>query len=211
VKLIVGVDEVAFGAIAGPLVVAAVAFRADTKRPVLKRVKRKDIPVKDSKLINHSLLPLFEELIQGCCEEFVVWSCMPQRIDEVGVGEARREAMVVAVTRLLQRIAFESFNPDVDDYKVIVDGDIDLGTPTFKYKAKAGADRDIWQVSAASILAKAAQVRIMRDLQTKNARYQQYGWDRNHGYGTAEHIEAIRTYGVTQHHRRSYRTIKELL
>jgi ribonuclease HII len=211
VKLIVGVDEVGYGSIAGPLVVAAVAFRSDTRKPVLKRVKRKDMPVKDSKLISHNLLPLFQELIEGCCEEHVIWSCTPGLIDKVGVSEARREAIVVAVTRLLQRVAFEDFNPDTEDYRVIVDGDLDLGTVPFKYKAKPKADRDIWQVSAASILAKAAQIRAMRGLVEKNTRYAKYGWDRNHGYGTAEHIAAIQEHGVTQHHRRSYKTIRELL
>lgn len=210
-KLVVGVDEVGYGSIAGPLVVAAVAFRSDTRKPVLKRAKRKDMPIKDSKLISHKLLPLFKELIVGCCEEFVVQACPPSRIDKEGVSAARRDAIVVAVTRLFQRIAFEAFNPDTDGYRVIVDGDLNLGDVAFKYKAQPKADRDVWQVSAASIVAKVAQIEAMHALVEKNARYRHYGWERNHGYGTAEHIEAIQEHGVTQHHRRSYKTVKELL
>lgn len=210
-KLVVGVDEVGYGSIAGPLVVAAVAFRSDTRPPVLKRVKRKDMPIKDSKLLGHTLIPLFEKLVISCCEEYATLSCSPTTIDRLGVSEARRKAIVICVTRLFQRIAFESFNPDADGYRVIVDGDLDLGDVTFKYKAQPKADRDVWQVSAASIVAKAIQMRAMQFLVGRNARYARYGWDKNFGYGTAEHLKAIKEHGVTQHHRRSYKTIKELL
>lgn len=206
-KVVIGVDEVGYGAIAGPLVVAAVAFHSSTRRPVLKRVKRKDAPVKDSKGINKTLLPLFDELVRRECEQHVILSRSAWEIDRDGASTIRESTMAAAVTRLLERIAFQ--HPDVyDDYRVIVDGELDLGEVPFKYRAIAQADQSIWQVSCASILAKVQQMHTMKEL---HVQHNVYGWDRNNGYGTADHLAALKKHGVTRYHRRTYRAVRELL
>lgn len=209
-RLIIGVDEVGYGAIAGPLVVAAVAFWSNTRKPVLKRFSFErggDVPVQDSKKLNHKLLPRFEELIWERCVDHEVLLKPPAEIDRVGVNAVRNNAMCAVVQRLLERIAF-SHPGEVESYLVIVDGDIDLGECHFKYKAQPRADQDVWQVGAASILAKHRQITEMHLL---HARDKRYAWDKNKGYPTAAHVEALREYGVSRYHRRSYKTVKELL
>lgn len=209
-RLIIGVDEVGCGAIAGPLVVAAVAFRSSTRQPVLKRFsfeRGKDVPVQDSKRITASLLPRLEELIWEKCVDHELRVCSPAEVDRLGVMEAQTSSMRVILYRLLERINFA--HPGAfEDYRIIVDGDITLGECRFKYAALAGADRDVWQVGAASIIAKNRQLIEMQKLHARDSRY---NWDKNKGYPTPEHVKALRKHGVSQHHRRSYKTVKEIL
>ena len=209
-RLIVGVDEVGYGAIAGPLVVGAVAFDTRTRCPVLKREsfeRGKDVPVGDSKNIKHSLLPRLVDLVEEACVDYDVVSVSPGEIDRVGVGPARITAIKVAVQRLLERIALE--HPGVyDDYKVIVDGDLNLGECRFQYRSVIKADATVWQVGAASIMAKHSQIHTMLAL---HAEFTKYGWDLNKGYPTPNHRKALKEYGVSKYHRRSYKPIMEAL
>jgi ribonuclease HII len=209
-KLIVGVDEVGYGAIAGPLVVGAVAFDTRTRRPVLKREsfeRGKDVPVRDSKTIKHTLLPRMVELVLEACVDCTVVQCPPKTIDRMGVGPARIHLIKTAVQRLVERTTAE--HPGVyDDYKVIVDGDLNLGECRFKYTAQPKADRDVWQVAAASIMAKHTQVHAMLAL---HEWYKKYGWDRNKGYPTPDHRAALQKHGACQHHRKSYKPVQEVL
>ncbi|MHC4619092.1 MAG: ribonuclease HII [Planctomycetota bacterium] len=206
-KVVIGVDEVGFGAIAGPFVVAAVAFATSTRRPVLKRVKRSDVPVKDSKRINKKVLPLFEELVKRECAQYEIVARAAWEVDREGAGSIRETTMIAAVKRLLERLAFQ--HPDVyDDYRVVIDGELNLGAAPFKYRAQAQADDNVWQVSCASILAKTYQVRAMQEL---HVAHDVYGWNRNNGYGTADHLAALKRHGVTRYHRRTYKAVRELL
>lgn len=208
-RLTIGVDEVGYGSIAGPLVVAAVAFKTGSAPPVLKRVKRKDVPVKDSKRVDAKLLPLFFELIQRECLDYMLIAKKPGEIDAQGIAAARRSAMRAAIQRLLERLDFTREDVDHNAYRVIVDGDVDLGDCHFRYKAQPKADRDVWQVSAASLMAKASQVATMEELHRDFCG--DYGWNRNKGYPTAQHLKALTKYGVSKHHRRSYGPVKERL
>jgi ribonuclease HII len=207
-RIIIGVDEVGFGAIAGPLVVAAVAFESGVRQPVLKREKferGKDVPIRDSKTIKHALLPRMRALVEENCIDFMVMQKSPREIDRVGVQEARREAMCATVQRLLERVAF-AYPGVYENYRVIVDGDLDLGMCHFKYTSKPKADETVWQVSAASILAKHTQVHAMLALHDKR---KQYGWDKNKGYPTKDHLAALKMHGISTYHRRSYKPVQE--
>jgi len=212
-KLIIGVDEVGVGSIAGPLVVAAVAFTAETPQPVLSvaRGKRwRQIPICDSKKVAHDLLPSFRTLILNQCVASALLYKLPYEVDKLGADGARDVAIAIVVRRVLERIQFLQL-VDCAEYIVVLDGDIT--SPTLEaqgitYHALPHADRDVWQVGAASILAKEAQVLYMHRLHKKHPLY---GWDHNHGYPTADHVTALRKHGVTRYHRRSYRTVQEVL
>lgn len=209
-RLIIGADEVGYGAIAGPLVAAAVAFESSTRQPVLKRFKferGKDVPVNDSKKVNQRDLHRLVELVQERCVGYELCVMSAGSVDRLGAEEAKFTALRSAVQRLLERLAHD-MPGSFEDYKVIVDGDTNLGKCRFKYTAKAGADGQIWQVGAASLLAKDAQVTAMLDL---HGTFNKYGWNKNKGYPTKEHIAALREHGVTKHHRRTYRPVKEAL
>jgi len=205
-KIVIGVDEVGFGAIAGPFVVAAVAFQEGVSKPVLKRTKRKDTPVKDSKAINKKILPLFDSLIRRTNEQHAIITRSAWEVDRDGAKYIRETTMAAAVIRLLGRLSFR-YAEDYE-YRVIVDGDLDLGDVPFRYKAQAKADETVWQVSCASILAKTRQIQCMHEM---HQRHPVYAWDCNNGYGTPTHLAALKEHGVTRYHRRTYRTVKELL
>lgn len=212
-KLIVGVDEVGVGSIAGPLIVAAVVFTAETPQPVLRiqRGKRwREIPICDSKKVQHDLLPAFRTLILSQCLASALSYKLPHEVDELGPDGARDVATAIVVHRVLERIKLFPIG-QYESYMVILDGDVTsptLDAQNITYHAIAHADRDVWQVSAASLLAKEAQVLHMGRLHKKHPHY---GWDHNHGYPTADHVAALRERGVTRYHRRSYRTVKEVL
>lgn len=206
-KITIGVDEVGYGAIAGPLVVAAVAFPVASRRPVLKREKRKPLPVKDSKCLNKKLIPLFEDLVAQACTQHVIVARPAWEIDRDGASTIREATMVTAIMRLLERLTV--MHPGIyDACRIVVDGHLNLGDVPFKYSAIAKADQTVWQVSCASVLAKAYQMRVMQELHTKHAAY---AWDRNNGYGTPAHLIALQEHGVTRYHRKTYRAVRELL
>jgi len=205
IDLILGVDEVGVGSLAGPLVVGAVAYPSSGRPPVLKRMRRADVSVKDSKLINKALLPQFADLIYSSAIHNTCVLKPAWMIDRYGVEEMRREAMCAVVKRTLERLTF--LYRDDCKYSVIIDGDFDLHTNAFKYKAVAGADKTIWQVSCASIIAKHAQVQVMTNMHRDHPHY---GWDRNAGYGTSQHLAALREHGATKFHRHSYKPVREL-
>jgi len=210
-RLIVGVDEVGYGAIAGPLVVGAVAFDTRTRCPILKREKFErgaDVPVGDSKTIKHTLLPRLVTLIEEACVDYDVIQVSPKEIDRVGVGPARITAIKTAVQRLLERIAIQERVTDVAGYKVIVDGDICLGECRFQYTPQVKADATVWQVGAASIMAKYKQVHAMLRLHEE---FKKYGWDQNKGYPTPDHRKALKEHGASKYHRRSYKPVQDVL
>lgn len=212
-KLIIGVDEVGVGSIAGPLIVAATAFLADAQPPVLKVQRgrrRREIPVCDSKKVQHDLLTSFRMLILQECVASALAYKMAREVDELGTEGARDAATALVVKRVLERIQIQQKEP-YESYLVVLDGDIT--SPTLEacgiaYHALPHADRDVWQVSAASLLAKEAQVHFMLRIHKKHPHY---GWNQNHGYPTTEHVTALRKHGVTRYHRRSYRSVQEVL
>lgn len=209
-KLIVGVDECGVGAVAGPMVLAAVAFRSGMRPPVLKRFdfeKAEDLTLRDSKKLSRSLIHRWVELIWDTCVDYEMLVRPAAEVDRLGAGFAQVDGLRCVTHRLLERIAAQHPG-EFEDYQVIIDGDIPLGKCTFKYKAQAHADSDVWQVSAASILAKDKQLTLMNELHQRDSRY---GWAKNAGYPTKEHLMALREHGVSQHHRRTYRPVKELL
>lgn len=212
-RIIVGADEVGYGAIAGPLVAAAVAFDSRVRRPVLKRFsfeRGKDVPVGDSKGVDGRLLHRLVELVQENCLNYELCVVQPGTVDSMGAQEAKHFALKAAVHRLLERLAMEHEGV-YNDYRVIVDGETELGACRFKYQAFAGADATVWQVGAASLVAKDAQVKAMLELHERSKANQYYAWNKNKGYPTKDHLAALREHGASKHHRRSYRPVRRAL
>jgi ribonuclease HII len=209
-QLIVGVDECGYGSIAGSLVVAAVAFSSTVTCPSIawaSRGRLKQIYVQDSKKIPREFLaPLAREIEKQSVARTVLVR-PAEVIDRLGIWEARREAMVLAIQRVVERCAL--INPaNTEELRIIVDGDLDLGNCSFPYEAIAHADRDFFQVGAASILAKEIQLQIMQELHKLHPQYDFY---HNAGYPTPMHIAMLKKHGITKYHRKSYKTVQELL
>lgn len=175
-----GVDEAGRGALAGPVVAAAVVCE-----PCEELLR-----VRDSKLLPESARERLRDIIVERCAAWSAGVVEPGVIDRINILKATMEAMKIAVEGL-----------EVRPSLVIVDGR-DLPDIPFPAEAVTGGDNRSFSVAAASIVAKVTRDRIMRE---QEKLYPGYGFLRNKGYGTREHILAIRERGSTIIHRRSFR------
>lgn len=186
-RFVAGIDEAGRGPWAGPVVAAAVILDPATLPP----------GVHDSKQIKaHKREALFEA-IQSCALATGVGIAGVEEIDTLNILEATKLAMCRATEALAIAPQF-----------ALVDGNqLPRNLPC---PAKAIIDGDALSLSiaAASIIAKVTRDRIMHTLAQQHPHY---GWDRNAGYGTKQHQEALARYGVTAHHRRSFAPIRRLL
>jgi ribonuclease HII len=177
--LVAGVDEAGRGPLAGPVVAAAVIFRPEQRVP----------GVTDSKLLT---VRQREELVVAIRRKALcigVGAASSRDVDRLNVLEATHLAMRRAVARL-------SVAPD----HVLVDG-LPVGDLGVEHTAVVGGDSKSYTIACASIVAKTTRDRIMWRLA---ARYPDYGWETNVGYGTAEHVTALSACGPTPHHRRTF-------
>lgn len=186
VNLIAGVDEAGRGPLCGPVVAAAVIFPArDIEIPVVIRDSKKMSP--------HQRAIAYDWITQN-----TIWAtgqCSPAEIDELNILWASMRAMERAVASL-------SRVPEL----CLIDGN--RVPKNLQGRAVVRGDAKSLSIAAASIVAKETRDKIMQDLAVQ---FPMYGWDKNAGYPTAEHIAAIEKYGVTEHHRRSFGPVKNAL
>ncbi|MBT06425.1 MAG: ribonuclease HII [Rhodospirillaceae bacterium] len=184
--LVCGVDEVGRGALCGPVLAAAVIL------------DRNNVPkgIKDSKLLAPGKRRCLYSEIIGSAASVGVASVSAQEVDRVNILNASLLAMGQAVSNL-------GLEPDV----ALIDGnkvpDLDCLS-----RFVIGGDRLSISIAAASIVAKVERDGIMARLALQ---YPGYGWESNMGYGTARHLEEIRSAGITPEHRRSFRPVAEVL
>ena len=183
--LVAGVDEVGRGPLAGDVVAAAVILG-----------ERVPAGITDSKKLSSARR---EALSAEIKEQAVAWSlgrASVQEIDELNILEAALLAMKRAVEGL-------TIEPEL----VLVDGN---RLPRWRYEARpiVGGDALEPAIGAASILAKVQRDSELMQLDTQ---YPQYGFGRHKGYPTREHLDALKTYGVLDIHRRSFDPVKRLL
>ena len=183
-RIVAGVDEAGRGPLCGPVVAAAVIFpNYDIEIPVV---------IRDSKQMTaHQRAVAYDWIVKN-----TIWSvgaCSPTEIDELNILWASMCAMERAVSGL-------ACAPDW----CLVDGNRVpsgmRGAPLIKGDAKS------LSIAAASVVAKETRDKIMADLSNK---YPEYGWDKNAGYPTKTHLQAIEKYGITVHHRKSFGPVKE--
>lgn len=176
---VAGVDEAGRGPLAGPVVAAAVVLEPG----------RWIEGVDDSKRLAPEVRQELAERIGREAVSVAVGAASAREVDRLNVLQATHLAMWRAVGRL-----------DVDPDHVIVDG---LPVPRLgeRHTAVVQGDRRVHCVGCASIIAKVTRDRLMRRLAP---RYPGYGWERNVGYGTREHRDALARLGATPHHRRSF-------
>ncbi len=176
---ICGVDEVGRGPFAGPVMAGAVILPGDCEILYLN----------DSKKLSPKKRELLYEEICEKALAFSVASVGPERIDEINILQATFEAMREAVAGLKVR-------PDIILVDAVHIPDLDIPQESIiKGDAKSVS------IAAASIVAKVTRDRAMQEYA---ALYPGYGFERNMGYGTAEHREALKTLGATPIHRKSF-------
>ncbi|MDW2958813.1 MAG: ribonuclease HII [Alphaproteobacteria bacterium] len=183
-KLVAGVDEAGRGPLCGPVVAGAVIFpNRNIEIPVI---------IRDSKKMTARQRAIAYEWIT----QNTIWAvaeCSPSEIDELNILWASMLAMERAIKKLKPK----------PDY-ILADGNRLpqnlTGQPVVKGDAKS------LSIAAASIIAKETRDKIMSNLSTQHP---QYGWDKNAGYPTKSHLQAIDLYGINQHYRKSFGPIKE--
>lgn len=180
---IVGVDEAGRGPLAGPVVAAAVILPPGV---IIEGVD-------DSKRLSPEVREDLAEEIRRRALACAVGAASTAEVDRFNILRATHLAMRRAVNRL-----------PVEPEHLIVDG---LHVPLLgeAQTAVIDGDRLVHSVACASILAKVTRDRLMRRLAV---RYPAYGWERNAGYGTPQHRDALERFGPTPHHRRSFAPVQ---
>lgn len=184
-RFMAGIDEVGRGPLAGPVVAAAVILPNDFFLA----------GIDDSKKLSEKKREKYSEII--CREAVAINIAMvnAEEIDSINIYEATKKAMKAAVSGL----------EPVPDF-LLIDA-MKLETP-FPSESIVKGDAKSISIAAASIVAKVFRDRLMKELALT---YPVYGFDRNMGYGTKEHIESIVKYGITPYHRKSFAPIKDLV
>lgn len=179
-ELIAGMDEVGRGPLAGPVVACAVVMPPDA---------RAIAGVDDSKRLQARQREVLARRIRQRALAVGLGAASPREIDRLNIYHAT----ALAMQRALRRLA-------VRPHHVIVDGK-PIRTLGVAHTAVVGGDGRCYSVACASIVAKVVRDRLMARLAR---RYEGYGWERNAGYGTPVHLEALGRLGATPHHRRSF-------
>ncbi len=182
--VVAGIDEAGRGALAGPVVAAAVILPQDTRL----------LPngIRDSKQLTPKQR---EALFYPICKialSFAVGIATHKEIDKINILKASLLAMTRAVSQL---------KPAAD--LLLVDGPHALPIPT-EQRCLVNGDRRVISIAAASIIAKVSRDKIMMDM---HAHFPIFGFKRNMGYGTAEHRQAIVQFGRCREHRCSFRGV----
>ena len=178
VKLLAGIDEAGRGPLAGPVVFACCIM------PLDEMVEG----INDSKKVSEKKREKLFEIIKEKAISYSVSIISPQIIDEINILNATKKGMIDSLNGL-------SVKPDL----VFVDA---VNLPTdHNQKALIKGDATSYNIAAASILAKVTRDRIMREL---DSQFPEYGFAKNKGYGTKVHVDAIKSVGITEHHRKTF-------
>lgn len=187
IQYIGGVDEVGRGPLIGPVIAACCVLPADFHLEGLT----------DSKKLSEKKREKFYDYIKEHALAYGIGEVSPERIDEVNIYQATKEAMHMAIKQVQDQIPLEH---------VLIDAmplELDIpSTSIIKGDAKSIS------IAAASVLAKVTRDRMMIELDQK---YPMYGFASHKGYPTKKHIEAIHQYGLIDGYRKTYGPIKEMV
>jgi ribonuclease HII len=182
-KFMAGVDEVGRGCLAGPVVAGAVIL--DLSKPL-------PVGLNDSKKISKKKREIIAEEIKEHALTYAVGQIEADEIDKINILEATKKAMILAVKNLKLKADF-----------LLIDA-LELKNINLPQKGIIKGDAVSASIAAASIIAKVYRDNLMKDLAET---YPQYGFQKHAGYGTKAHFEALREFGATAVHRKSFRGV----
>ena len=182
-----GTDEAGRGCLAGPVTAAAIILPEDFKLELLNDSKQLTEKTRDS------LRPLIEQM--AVC--YHVTNIEPDIIDEINILNASIKAMQECIKQL-----------EPAPHYIIVDGNRFKPVNNIPYSCIVKGDSKYLSIAAASVLAKTYRDEYMNRIHEE---FPMYNWKKNKGYPTPEHREAIRKYGITKYHRKSFRLLPEQL
>ena len=185
-KAIAGVDEVGRGSLVGPVFAATVIFK--------KKVDKKKI--KDSKQLSKNQRKILEKYIKKN-SFWTIGSASLKEIEKLNILNASLLAMKRSIIKLKSKPSL-----------IMIDGNKLPVMNGYKLKSIIKGDQKVPEISAASIIAKVSRDRLISKMSKK---FSKYAWNKNSGYGTKQHLEAIKKFGVTKHHRKSFSPIHNIL
>ncbi len=184
-KIIAGVDEVGRGSLIGPVYAAAVILNKSVNKKLLK----------DSKSLKKSR----REILSKYIKKNSLWAIGKASVIEIekkNILNASLLAMKRAIIKLKKK-------PDL----VLIDGNKIPDLKNYDLRAVIQGDKKIPSISAASIVAKVSRDKMITKIGKK---FRGYYWNKNYGYGTKQHLRAIKNLGVTSHHRKTFSPIKKI-
>ena len=184
-KIIAGVDEVGRGSLVGPVYAAAVILK--------KSVNKKNL--KDSKNLSKSR----REILSKYIKDNSVWSigkASVKEIEKINILQASLLAMKRAIKKLKKKPSL-----------VLIDGNKIPKMKNYKLRSIIKGDKKIPSISAASIIAKVTRDKVITNLGKK---FKGYHWHKNCGYGTKQHLQAIKNLGITSQHRKTFSPINKM-
>ena len=193
--LVAGIDEAGRGPWVGPVVAGAVVFLKKEIHPGLLKSLNDSKKLSAKKREELYELIVQESKVGNLC--YGIGESSAKEIDDINILQATFNAMRRAVDNL-------SVVPNV----ALIDGNQTPKPFKCTVKTVVKGDSISMSIAAASIVAKVYRDNLLKDLALK---YPQYGFEKNAGYGTKVHIEALKTFGVTPEHRMSYKPVAEML
>ena len=184
-KIIAGVDEVGRGSLIGPVYASAVILKKSINPKLLK----------DSK----SLSKKEREYLYTYIKKNSTWSigkASVKEIEKLNILQASLLAMKRAIKKLKKKPTH-----------VLIDGNKTPELENYNLKSVVKGDKKIPSISAASIIAKVSRDKFITTLSKKN---KGYDWDKNFGYGTKQHLKALKKLGITKHHRKTFSPISKI-
>ena len=185
-NLIAGVDEVGRGSLIGPVYAAAVILK--------KKLDKKKL--KDSKKLTKKNREILEKYIKKN-SHWSIGSASLKEIEKLNILNASLLAMKRAIKKLKKK-----------PMQVLIDGNKVPKIKNYNLKYVIKGDEKIPEISAASIIAKVSRDRLITEMSKK---YIRYSWNKNAGYGTKDHLSAIKKFGITKHHRKTFQPIHNIL
>ena len=185
-SIIAGVDEVGRGSLVGPVYAAAVILK--------KKVDKKKI--KDSKKLTKINRQILEKYIKKN-SYWSIGSASLKEIEKLNILNASLLAMKRAIMKLKKKPG-----------QILIDGNKIPKIKNYNLKYVIKGDEKIPEISAASIIAKVSRDRLITKMSKK---YIKYSWNKNAGYGTKSHLLAIKKFGITKHHRKTFKPIHNIL
>ncbi len=181
-KLIAGVDEVGRGSLVGPVYAAAVILNKSIDKKLLK----------DSKSLNKSK----REVLFKYITKNSIWAVSRASVTEIEKKNIL-QASLLAMKRAIKKLKKKP-------HLIFIDGNKLPKIRNYQLKAVIKGDQKIASISAASIIAKVSRDKMIKNLSKE---FSGYNWDQNFGYGTKQHLKAIKKLGITKHHRVTFRPI----
>lgn len=182
-----GIDEVGRGALCGPVVAACVIWGSEGIDPIFAS------KIRDSKKMTPKERTIMSDFIKDNAVDWSVSFVDSKRIDEINILNATFEAM---------HQCLESLTVPIDH--ILVDGNRFKQYKDIPFTCVVKGDSEYMSIAAASIIAKVARDEYMKRLCEDDDNYCKYGWVQNQGYGTKQHLEAIKKFGLTDYHRKTF-------